>query len=354
MNARTTATSYRTATSFLRVAASLGSLLFTAHAGAEVRDPRGVTWSIEWENDAVFHSDNQFTNGIFVQKNGPAVHDWDLVKGTPAFGKSLGAWFLPKQRDDLWFRESWSIGQNMQTPEDTEETEPILNDVPYAGLLAVQNSWIGYDDRDLFGFGWLLGIVGPASLAEPTQKGFHALINGDDPNGWSNQIDTEPVLNLYWERKHKLARARWADLALAGGANLGNLFTGAKVTLESRFGWHLPTGFVHLPDPLGYGLSYAATQPQQGKPHAIYGSLALRSSFAAYSVLLDGNTFGDSQSIDYNRVAHAVIAGAHYERQRWGMHLNWLWSTDSLDKDAVPPDEDTSLNYGTFTLDLRF
>ncbi|HEX5041991.1 MAG TPA: lipid A-modifier LpxR family protein [Candidatus Polarisedimenticolaceae bacterium] len=134
---------------------------------------------------------------------------------------------LPSRSAIRGFRESWSIDQNMQTPEDTEETEPILNDVPYAGLLAVQNAWIGYDDRDLFRFGWLLGIVGPASLAEPTQKGFHALINGDDPNGWSNQIDTEPVLNLYWERKHKLARARWGDLALAGGGNLGNLFTGA-------------------------------------------------------------------------------------------------------------------------------
>jgi len=337
-----------------KLAAALASLLCSTHAAAETRDPRGVTWSIEWANDAIFNSDNQFSNGIFVQKNGPPAHDWSLVKGTPAFGKKMAAWFLPEQRDDLWFRESWSVGQNLQTPEELERPEPILNDVPYAGLLAAQNAWIAYDDRDLYGFGWLYGIVGSAALGEPVQSGFHSLIGGDDPEGWSNQLDNEPVVNLYWERKHKLARARSADVAVAVGGNLGNLYTGAKVTLESRFGFHLPAGFVHLPDPLGYGLSYATTAPQEGKQCAFYASVALRTSYAAYTILLDGNTFADSQSIDYNRVVHAVIGGLHYERRSWGMHFNWLFSTDSLDEDVVAPEEDTALDYGTLTLDFRF
>jgi len=59
----------------LRLAGALGALLFAAHAAAEGRDPRGVTWSFEWENDAIFNSDNQFSNGICVQKNGPPAHD---------------------------------------------------------------------------------------------------------------------------------------------------------------------------------------------------------------------------------------------------------------------------------------
>ena len=344
----------RTATRCWRVAAAISTILFAAQAMAEVREPRGVTWTFEWENDAIFNSDNQFTNGIFLQKNGPAVHDWGTANGTPAFGKKMAAWFLPDERDELWFRESWGVGQNLQTPDEIESSQPILNDVPYAGLLAVQNTWIGYDDRDLHGFGWLFGIVGPAALGEPVQSGFHSAIGADDPNGWSNQIDNEPVLNVYWERKHKLARSRFADVAVGGGGNVGNLFTGAKVTLESRFGWHLPTGFVHLPDPMGFGLSYAATEPQQKKKTALYASLVVRSSFLAYSVLLDGNTFGDSQSIDYNRLAHSVIGGLHYERPRWGLHFSWLFSSDSLDEKKVTAEEDTSMDYGTVTLDFRF
>src|SRR5262245_24357753 len=151
-------------------------LLCVSRATAETREPRGVTWTVEWANDAVFHSDNQFSNGFFVHMSGPAVQDWAQARGTPAFGKRMAAWFLPQDRDGMWLREAWSVGQIIQTPNDLSRSDPIPDDVPYGAILAIQNAWMAYDDRNLHAFGWLYGVVGPAAQGEPVQKGFHRII----------------------------------------------------------------------------------------------------------------------------------------------------------------------------------
>jgi len=36
------------------------------------------------------------------------------------------------------------------------------------------------------------------------------------------------------------------------------------------------------------------------------------------------------------------------------MHFSWLFSSDSLDEEKVTTEEDTSMDYGTVTLDFRF
>ena len=41
-------------------------------------------------------------------------------------------WSLPDRRDDLYFREGWSAGQAIQTPDDLSRKDPIEDDVPYA------------------------------------------------------------------------------------------------------------------------------------------------------------------------------------------------------------------------------
>ncbi|PKN46640.1 MAG: hypothetical protein CVU63_07325, partial [Deltaproteobacteria bacterium HGW-Deltaproteobacteria-20] len=48
-----------------------------------------------------------------------------------------------------------------------------------------------------------LGVVGPPSLAEQTQKLVHEFI-GDDPNGWSTQLGTEVAFRLVYEQSHKI------------------------------------------------------------------------------------------------------------------------------------------------------
>jgi hypothetical protein len=319
-----------------------------AHADA------GATWRIQWDNDGVFHSDNQFTNGFSVQKHGAVAREWPQVGGTFAFGKRMAGRLLPRSQDGLQFREGWSIGQDLQTPEDLSRKDPIADDVPYGALLAVENTWVAFDDRRLYGFGWLYGVVGPAALGKPVQQGMHTLLGADTPEGWSNQLRNELTLNLYYDRKQKLARVPWGDLALGGSASLGNLFTGASVSLEARLGRHPPAGFVHLPDPLGFGLSHEASEaPRDRSQTALYASLVVRQTVLGYSVFYNGNLLHDGPNVEHETLVGSAILGLHYERPRWGIHLNVLLSGDTVDPGVARSEPDTTLNYGTVTLDFR-
>jgi hypothetical protein len=246
------------------------------------------------------------------------------------------------------------LGQIIQTPDDLSRTDPIPDDVPYAAILAVQNAWIAYDDHDLHAFGWLFGMIGPAAQGEPVQKGFHSLVGSAEPMGWANQMPNEPVFNFYYVRKHKVARARCADLAVGMGASLGTVFTGGRATVESRIGWNLPGGFVRLPDPVLFGLSLEAVTPEANPRTAVYASVAWRATALVYTVLTDGSLWQDSPSVDREALISALLVGLHFERPRWGVHFTWVFSTDSLDPTVVISEPDTTLDYGTLTLDFRY
>jgi len=310
-----------------------------------------TTWRFTWDNDVVLNSDNEFSNGISLQVHGPPARSLADAAGTPAFGKAMARWFLPDSRHDLLFREGWSIVQSIQTPDDQETAELVVNDVPYAAALAVQNTWIAYDDRRLYGFGWLFGMVGPAALGEPVQKGFHKLTGNSEPMGWDNQVKNEPLINFYYEHARKLVRSSFGDLAVHMDARLGNLVTAAEVRLEGRLGWHVPGGFMYVPDPIGRHLSYDSHLPPRKPANwAFYGSVSAGETIVGYTAFFDGNLFRDSHSIDYNHSIQSLEFGLHYQRWRWGLHLNLAFSSDVADPSIA---SDTKDNYGSLMFEFR-
>lgn len=108
------------------------------------------TTRLELSNDIILSSDNQFTNGTSIVVSSPAVASLDQTSGTPAFGRSVVSWAIPEQAG-LNYRESWVIGQNMQTPANIERPDLILNDVPYVGFLGWGNSFYGFNDDVFWG-----------------------------------------------------------------------------------------------------------------------------------------------------------------------------------------------------------
>ena len=319
----------------------------------DVQPPPGdfASWRFTWDNDVVVDSDNEFTNGMTFQKHGPPASTWADAGGTPAFGKSMARWFLPDRREDLLFREGWSVGQSIQTPDDLTREDLIVDDVPYAAALAVQNTWIAFDDRRLYGFGWLLGVLGPPALGEPVQKGYHELIGDEEPMGWDNQLETEPLINFYYEQKWKLVRSSFGDIAAGVGGSVGNLVSAAEVRLEGRLGWHVPRGFLYTPDPIGRHLAYDSHLPP-GKPAnwTFYGSFSAGAGILGYAAFFDGNLFRDSHSVDYDRSIQNVTFGLHYQRLRWGLHLNLTSSS----KDVADRAPDSKDEFGTLMFEYRY
>ena len=334
-----------------------GLALWTSAGAQQQTDDESATWRFEFANDALFDSDNQFTNGFALQKHGPAATSLDATTDTAAFGKSLARIFLP-DTEGLYYREAWSFGQNMQTPDQKEIPTLILADVPYMGMLGWTNSFIAFDDRYLTGFGWMVGLVGPDAFAEELQDGLHRAIGATDPQGWDNQLDNEPVLSLFYTKKQKFVRKSGFDGAVAFNAAASNFMSYGELAMEFRFG-RMPDGFAYVPDPYGRGLQYNAVIPERDQT-AIYGSIIVRTTGLLVNMPMEGNTFVDDNpwtelnTIEAEDFVSRVFVGFNYERPKWALRFHAWWSTDSVKRETLLMAEDPQNNAGTITFEWRF
>lgn len=146
---------------------------------------------------------------------------------------------------------SFSAGQIIITPRDLNRTEPDPHDAPYVGGLALRAAQIETkDDRsDLVALS--LGLIGPASGAEQTQKAIHRVIGADRPMGWDTQVSNRVLLAIERRAAWRFASAAQArpgeasgDVVLQGGATLGNLKTLADASLLLRYGVALEQSFA--------------------------------------------------------------------------------------------------------------
>src|SRR2546430_4390125 len=136
--------------------------------------------------------------------------------------------------------------QQIYTPENLQTSAVAVNDQPYAGWLYTTLT-LQRRGRMSSGIGVIenlkldLGVIGPESLAEETQKSWHGL----QPMGWANQLKTEPGLNLRYNRSLLFSvgtkESSWrGDFIPFFDSSAGNVLTyfGAGGTL--RFGYNIP------------------------------------------------------------------------------------------------------------------
>ncbi len=343
-----------------RFAALLAVVLcsWTALANAESGDSNDrASWRFEFANDVAFGSDNQFTNGFSVQRHSPLADSLSDVDSAWGFGRGLAGRILP-EGSGLQYRHTLAFGQNMATPDEIEDPNLILDDLPYLGMLALESSWIALNDEELTGFGLTFGIVGEYSFAEDVQEAVHSLIDSDDPEGWDNQLDDEPILQAYYVRKGKFRNTKNFDIGYNFDASLGNFHTGIDAGIEMRFG-RKPEGFAYIPDPIGRNMTYDAvlSRPGQGQSY-FYGSAGIRAwAWAVFmplegNTLVDGNDWTDDNTIDPENVIGQFLFGVHYERPRWALHFTVALSTDNVDSDSLSPDVEN--DFGWITFDWRF
>ena len=315
-------------------------------------------WRFELDNDSLFGKDSGLTSGWSLQKHTPISESWSKLEGAPGFIGRWGARIPTLTADGLHSRAGIAIGQIMQTPTDLSRSDLIEDDVPYAGALTLQATWYAFNDDQFRGFQTTVGVVGPASLAEQTQKAVHKLVDSADPKGWDNQLANEPVINFNYMYKKKLWRTGSPpglsfDTSASGNVVLGNMFTQALASLETRFGHNMPGGFVYVTDPIGYSMHYdAALAPANPNDASVYGSLVLRGVAVAHNIFLDGNTFKDSHSVPKEPLVGQLILGLHYERPDWSIHFNAVYTTDTIDTSQVTEAEGNEM-FGSIIIEWR-
>jgi len=275
-------------------------LTFTLYincAQGEVEPPESF-FSVQYENDLFTPNsgDRYYTSGLQLtnlKKTKPPAWLAEVSNWTPFYqhGKDLSL-------------VQYSLGQKIFTPDDITATELQKNDRPYAGYLyfgmSVLSRFKHAEDYDVGNqFEITIGVVGPASFSERSQKIIHKLTGSDSPNGWDNQLSNELTLGLSYSKFWRFTKPLSDNLSFGvnpqvSGA-LGNVYTYGAGGVMFRFGNNLKRD-----------LSPPNIRP--GFPGVIYFEGSKRSSWYVYlgfegrmvlrDIFLDGNTFTDSHSVE--------------------------------------------------------
>lgn len=262
-------------------------------------------------------------------------HYTNGIEGIWAFEPADGHWsrrfaeVLPGWSASSLVGVAYRLGQQMYTPEDIETETLIKDDRPYAGLLLGGISLLNESQHD----GWRLaeslqfdvGIVGPASGAEVIQRNFHELIASEKPEGWKHQLHNEPVVNVGYERSWRIQQSLAGlevEYGPSAGFALGNLYTYASSGLALRFGDGLERSFG-IPSVAPAHGGRSSFQRDQG--FSWYTFAAVEGRYMAHNLLLDGNTFEDSHSVDRREWVGDAQVGAALTRDRWQVAYTYLW-----------------------------
>lgn len=269
----------------------LGLLASLSLAQTKKTDDSG-TISLYFENDTFAGTDRCFTGGFklgWMSKNIKDYRKNPLLK-----------WLPFVNRPGFQHSISISLAQHIFTPDDISRSDLIKDDRPYAGIFFLAVGTHSISDRRMDTFEFNLGIIGPHSYAEQSQKFIHKLINGVPPEGWHHQLKDELALGVIYERKWKFLHSQnqkgfGFDLIPQVGGGLGNVYIYSSAGMQIRFGWNLPKDFgISLVRPGGdRNLSFR----RKGR-FGIHLFCALDGKIVLRNIFLDGNTLRDSHRVD--------------------------------------------------------
>ena len=311
------------------------------------KNPYKNYMSVSYENDLIGSgSDENYTSGFQINYFNIDQRPPELVR------KLANNW--PGIEVGEATGVSYSFGQKIFTPQDISNPNPQPNDRPWAGWLygsiALSNVYKDHIDN----FGVTLGVVGPASLAEHTQKFIHENItDSPEPQGWDNQLHTEPGLILSWERRWPVVlAAEVGGWRLQGEPNvsvaLGNINTFAGIGGTLTFGPNqkqLQDTPPRLPPSMA-GTGYFDTP--QDRDWDWYLFTGINGRAVARDIFLDGNTFRDSESIDKKNFVADANAGVALTYGNTRISYTLVYRTKEFDGQ-----EDPSI-FGSLSLTQRF
>lgn len=285
------------------------------------------TFNLYFENDLFDNTDRNYTNGTRLSWISPDTASYQNDPAFPAWLRAANRKLRLLHNNDPETEHNLvvSLGQLMFTPEDTEASALVPDQRPYAGYLYTGIAYHTRSENRLDVMELDLGIVGPSALAHQTQDFIHDLRGFEKYNGWDNQLDDEPAVQLLYERKHRLLATTWRDdcgqdVIAHGGASLGNIATHLNFGGEYRIGWNLPDDFGTSAVRAGGDNSAPGRHGNRRQARSrggVHAFIALDTRLVARDIFLDGNTFKESHGVDRKPVVADLAAGVALRAGRW-------------------------------------
>lgn len=150
---------------------------------------------------------------------------------------------------------SYFLSQNIYTPEDISDPTPPANQRPYAGLLLIGGTKYNRIESVIVSRTFAMGVLGPNSMSEESQKTIHEWIGSQEPMGWDNQLPNEFVVQTRFEVGREFSPYKYLHLypyvktslgsvVIDGGAG-GRIYLGSgkqtvdeRIVVENERGWY--------------------------------------------------------------------------------------------------------------------
>lgn len=196
-----------------------------------------------------------------------------------------------------------SLGQQIYTPNNTDLTNLIPDDRPYAAWLYVGLAVQFKTPTHGHSLELDLGVIGPEAMGEQVQNNFHHVIGVPTTKGWKNQLQTEPTVQLGYQQRLKFIDLsqddkNFFDVVPYFGASVGNVVIGAHVGTIARLGYNLPDDFGPTRPSASEGDSFVApSTPRAEQNFSVYFFAGARGNAIARNIFLDGNTFHSSHHV---------------------------------------------------------
>jgi len=291
-------------------------------------EPQQDIATLTFENDLFIGEDNGYTNGVYFSW---AHGRWDTfdTDNLPDWlfhlSKDLYISTMPNKHRAV----SYLIGQAMQTPNDISRQDLIVDDAPYVGVLIWQGSLHAYDDHVADKLSFAFGITGPAAGTKASQKLVHRIVGADDPKGWSNQINNEPVFRINAERLWRLVDIPVSgsvgfDLIGIGSVGVGTLKSNVATGFGIRIGRGLDSSF-----PTATVMPGREVNPLAGSVTRSWSVFFnVLGEYVANDITINGNTFSDSHSVPLEHWQAQAVAGVSFNWERWAFLLSAVAPSD--------------------------
>ncbi|NIQ93116.1 MAG: lipid A deacylase LpxR family protein, partial [Desulfuromonadales bacterium] len=251
---------------------------------------------------------------------------------------------------DIFIHESFTLGHIIFTPQDISTPDPLPDQHPYAGWLYGGYSMVMARKDVVDTFEATVGIVGPSAFGKEVQRGWHRLIDGEDPKGWDNQLKDEPGIVLTYQRQWRYdlrdSMGRFGlDILPTAGASLGNIRTQANLGATLRAGYNLGNDYGPpriRPALAGSGILDAG----DGVSFYLFGGVEGRAVLR--NIFLDGNSFRESLNVQRKPLVADFQVGAAFRTGNLQLAYTFVIRTEEFDG------QQEAQKFGAVSLSVRF
>lgn len=262
----------------------------------EQRDPPTRLLRIYEDNDFMnIHgpgTDDAYTAGTRI--------DLFYTKKSPS--RSLPDRLLPKAGDSSVNVFGWGVMQLMCTPDDIGDPDYQPDDYPWSGALIATHTLYSYNPDKKYDLQTelVLGVLGPASFAEQTQRSVHHLLRFQRPRGWDHQFRNALLANInFTAEKQLLSWGQHVEVIGGGQVFLGSMLNELSVYPLIRIGIGKPAPYFNgfFSQYTGYGRQGGSNRNR--KPQ-IYFILKPQTQLVFTNALLEGGLFSSNPNLKGN------------------------------------------------------